>query len=123
MKPLFKKGQQLEYPRECRPNEQVQIIKAYPAGHKYANATSNFYLIESSGCGQDVWSESTVLDGLDLFQHIALLPKTVKTILRKYEKIWEESYQNCADMLKDTEAIGYTFDYYLDATPYNLRKK
>jgi hypothetical protein len=31
------------------------------------------------------------------------------------------SYSEIAQMLTETEAIGYTFDYYLDAEPYGLR--
>ena len=121
MKTLFKKGQRLEYPRDCKPNEQVQILKVYSAGHKYANATSNFYLVESSDCGQDVWSEATVLDGLDLFQYTEILPLPVKKVLHKYCK-FDFDYKILEQFLQEIKALGYTFEYYLDATPFNLTK-
>ena len=34
-----------------------------------------------------------------------------------------EDYESCAKMLSELEALGYTFDYYLDAVPFNLRLK
>ena len=59
---------------------------------------------------------------MDLFEHYELLPKKVKKVLDKYFEAWGETYDECRAMLKDVEAIGYTFEYYLDATPYNLRR-
>lgn len=56
----------------------------------------------------------------DLFEHYEDLPQEVQAILEKYGEV--ETYQQCEAMLKECEALGYTFDYYLDAVPYNLRK-
>jgi len=58
----------------------------------------------------------------DLFEHYDSLPDNVKEVLDKYGEE-DETYANCANMLLELEAIGYTFDYYLDACPYALRKK
>lgn len=33
------------------------------------------------------------------------------------------SYEVCESFLESVEKIGYTFEYYLDAEPYNLTKK
>jgi len=33
----------------------------------------------------------------------------------------ELDYKDCDAFLKEVEAFGYTFDYYLTAEPYNLR--
>ncbi len=120
MKPLFKKGQRLQYMKDCQQNEQVQILKVYPIGHKYANATSNFYLVDSSHSGQDVWSESAVLDGLDLFYNPFLLPKKVENTIIKFGEF--STYEKCEQLLKILNNLGYTFQYYLDAMPYNLTK-
>jgi hypothetical protein len=59
----------------------------------------------------------------DLFETPELMPSELKAILDAWEERFESglSYQDLADMLKQVESIGFTFDYYLDATPYNLR--
>lgn len=56
----------------------------------------------------------------DLFTQYDKLPQELQAILDKYGEL--ETYKECEAMLKECNAIGYTFDYYLDATPYNLRK-
>ena len=58
----------------------------------------------------------------DMFEHIEALPSEVQSVLERYAEC-DESYDVCADMLEEMEAIGYTFEYYLDAEPYFLRKK
>lgn len=58
---------------------------------------------------------------IDLFEQWELLPTEAQEILNKYSE-HEQTYENCANMLKEFNAIGYTFEYYLDAEPYNLRK-
>ena len=58
----------------------------------------------------------------DMFQHMEHLPIEVQEVLKKYAEC-DESYDVCSAMLKEMEAIGYTFEYYLDAEPYFLRKK
>lgn len=61
----------------------------------------------------------------DLFQKPELIPDDVKAVLSKWEEKWDEGdgYANCRNMQSELEELGYTFDYYLDAEPYNLRKK
>lgn len=60
----------------------------------------------------------------DLFEYYNEQPQELKDICDK----WQEKsvngldYNDCEAFLKEVEAIGYTFDYYLDAEPYNLRK-
>jgi hypothetical protein len=58
----------------------------------------------------------------DLFNNVESLPQDVQSVLEKYQEDWEDTYENCANMQDELEELGYTFDYYLDATPYNLRK-
>ena len=57
---------------------------------------------------------------IDLFETPEQLPANVQQILEKYGEF--ESYHQCEAMLKEMEAIGYTFEYYLDAMPFNLKK-
>jgi hypothetical protein len=58
----------------------------------------------------------------DLFKNVESLPQNVQNVIEKYDEDWEYTYENCANMQDELEELGYTFDYYLDATPYNLRK-
>lgn len=120
MKPFFKTGQILEYEKECAENEKIEILKTYPVGHKYANANSPFYLTKSNQFGEDVFSESALLDGLDLFKNHELLPKEIQEIIEKYGEC--DTYKDCEKMLAELKPLGYTFEYYLDAIPYDLRK-
>ena len=57
---------------------------------------------------------------IDLFEHYETLPQEVQDVLSKYAEV--DTYEQCANMLKECEALGYTFEYYLDAQPYGLRK-
>ena len=57
----------------------------------------------------------------DLFKTPEKLPAEVQEVLKKYED-WPGTYQACNDLLKELKPLGYEFDYYLDAEPYNLRK-
>lgn len=56
----------------------------------------------------------------DLFLTPELLPANLQAVLEKYANA-DESYETCRAMLIECEAIGYTFDYYLNAEPYALR--
>jgi hypothetical protein len=58
----------------------------------------------------------------DLFETPELIPDNVRAILDKYCDNDELTYNQCAKMLAEVQELGYTFDYYLDAVPYDLRK-
>jgi hypothetical protein len=49
----------------------------------------------------------------------------LKEIIEKYDTIECDrglNYVDLKNMLEETEAVGYTFEYYLDAEPYYMRK-
>jgi hypothetical protein len=56
----------------------------------------------------------------DLFNTPEKLPIEVQNVLNKYGEI--ETYDQCKAMLKELTKLGYTFEYYLDAQPYDLQK-
>lgn len=56
----------------------------------------------------------------DLFEKYEELPQEVQDILTKYNDV--EDYQGCDKLVKELNAVGYTCDYGLDASPYDLRK-
>jgi len=58
---------------------------------------------------------------IDLFENIESLPEDIyKTIL--YHSNYDESYYKVELLLEKLEKLNYTFDYDLDAIPYNLRQ-
>jgi radical SAM superfamily enzyme len=57
---------------------------------------------------------------IDLFEHPDSLPVAVQEVLNKHCDA--NSYEACTDMLNELKPLGYTFDFYLDAQPYNLQK-
>lgn len=57
----------------------------------------------------------------DLFETPELLPAQVQAVLEEFSEM-EESYENCGKLQEALEPHGYTFDWYLDAVPQNLRK-
>jgi len=119
-KPIFKAGQRFEYEVECAQNIEITILAVYPAGTENANKDSNFYLIDSTNSGQDVQSELTILQDLDLLKYPELLPSKVRKILETYSEV--DNYVGLNTLLSVLKPLGYAFDYYLDAVPYNLRK-
>jgi hypothetical protein len=61
-------------------------------------------------------------DDIDLFQHIERLPKNIQYTIERYTDSDSFSYDDCRAMLVDMESQGYTFEYGLDAEPYNLKR-
>lgn len=57
---------------------------------------------------------------IDLFEHMDELPVPVQNVLSKYENA--ESYTELHRMGKELRKLGYSFDYGLDAIPYNLKQ-
>lgn len=55
---------------------------------------------------------------VDLFDHWETLPKKIQKIIASMD----DDYRTLEKTLKALKSHGYTFDYYLDAIPYNLRK-
>lgn len=62
------------------------------------------------------------METVDLFEDYENIPKEVDEIIKKYNYFEDSTYTDLEEFLKELEAIGYTFDYYLDAQPYDLRK-
>jgi len=57
-------------------------------------------------------------DEIDLFEQYETLPQPVQDILTES---FDANYEECEKMLKKIEPLGYTFEYGLDASPYNLQ--
>ena len=61
------------------------------------------------------------MENIDLFQHTELLPQEVQDVIMAFGDM-VESYENCEKLLSELNKFGYTFDYGLDAVPFNLQK-
>jgi len=61
------------------------------------------------------------LDDFDLFEYLPELSDVDENVdvLLAYD--FDNTYEQCQEMQELFEANGYTFDYYLDAEPYELR--
>jgi hypothetical protein len=58
---------------------------------------------------------------IDLFESSHLLPAEVQEVINRYGELDEPTYDNCEAMLKELEPLGFSFEYELDAIPYDLR--
>ena len=58
----------------------------------------------------------------DMFEHVKCLPIEVQAVLEKYSTE-DETYDVLLNMHSELGALGYEFEYYLDAVPYMLREK
>lgn len=88
-----------------------QLIMSMPMEEVQALVAEK-YLLETTA---EDWDE----DEPDLFETPELLPQRVQIVLSQYSD--DMTYAQCEALLRRVESMGYTFDYELDATPYNLR--
>lgn len=61
----------------------------------------------------------------DLFEQWELLPAHVLAIIERMNEQQDKGkwdYEDCEHYRKELNKIGYTYDFGLDAEPYNLRK-
>jgi hypothetical protein len=58
----------------------------------------------------------------DLFETPELIPVEIAVILNSFNDN-EDSMIECARILEEIEVLGYTYDYYLDGVPCDLRQK
>jgi hypothetical protein len=55
----------------------------------------------------------------DLFETPVLIPDNVISVINTFE---DNTYEECERIKNELEQIGYTYEYGLDAEPFNLRK-
>jgi len=61
----------------------------------------------------------------DLFENPKMLPKKIQAILSRYSALEIEKgiqYNDLINMGKEMAVYGYSFDFYLDCIPHNLKK-
>jgi hypothetical protein len=87
-------------------------------------------LLEWAGVGEEQLTEENIDITLkytedeptDLFETPELIPDNVRAVFERYDNGDELSYDEIFKLHTEVEELGYTFDYYLDAVPYDLRK-
>lgn len=79
--------------------------------------SSNEYQRLENGGGIENESDNEI----NLFEHYETLPQEVQDILNRYSDE-DNDYVILERMKSELESLGYTFDYGLDASPFNLRK-
>jgi len=56
----------------------------------------------------------------DLFEETEFLPIEIQKLLNDFS-MSDNSYQDCENLLTECLKLGYTFEYGLDAVPFNLK--
>lgn len=92
-----------------------KIIGKYSDGE--LKSSEQEVLIGESG----MMADGGEIEGVDLFEDYEDQPKEVKAILANYE-MEDNDYETLQNLKAELESIGYTFDFGLDAEPYDLRK-
>jgi hypothetical protein len=67
------------------------------------------------------YAEGGEVEGVDLFEDYDDQPEEVQAILANYD-MEDNDYETMQNLKAELESIGYTFDFGLDAEPYDLRK-
>lgn len=93
-------------------------------GRKTSTKTAFFSKQEISDLFEKQYSNGgETEEGVDLFEDYDNIPDNLQKILDKYEDAFQDGdYSGLAKALKEANAIGYTFEYYLDGQAYDLRK-
>jgi hypothetical protein len=106
----------------------VNTAKRY-SSPQMAEEFSNVKVFDEDGAEVDYMSEAKYEDGgdtdegVDLFEDYDDIPENVQKVLDKHSDAFEnEDYKGLEKAKKDLEKIGYTFEYGLDGTAYDLRK-
>jgi hypothetical protein len=58
----------------------------------------------------------------DLFEHPEGIPKGVQLVLDEFNEDNANTYAELRRILRKLKPLGYTFEYGLDACPYDLQK-
>jgi hypothetical protein len=109
-------------------NERIQkFIKDYQLKNDYNprffeqynakfNAEFNQFLIDGNFSQQTI---NLFFTGC-LFEVYQLQPENLKELLQRYD-FDNLNYKDCENLLIEVQKIGYTFEFGLDAVPFNLQ--
>lgn len=105
-------------------------VKAKSAYNDYAGTltriddvrNSNQYIQSTYDGYRNYGNGGSTEDGIDLFEDYDNIPPEVQAILNEYEESFEDGdYQGLEQAQSELNAIGYTFDFYVDGQAYDLR--
>ena len=58
---------------------------------------------------------------IDYFEQYHLLPQEVHKLIMDFDKKGEFTYETCRKLIKKLNKLGWTCDYDLSATPFDLK--
>ena len=95
----------------------IKILGKYSNGELKSSEEEILYMKSKYAKGGEMDDE----EGVDLFEDFEDQPEEVSDILSRYEQE-DNNYDTLNDLLAELKPIGYTFEFGLDAEPYDLRK-
>lgn len=98
-----------------------EIVKAYNSDWNDLDKNIKNRFANHTREGQYEHGGETDEEGVDLFEDYDDQPQEVQDILEKYD-FEDADYQTLKKLKIELNAIGYTFDYDMDGSPYDLRK-
>ena len=101
-------------------NGELGVINAQLGKETNDPNEENYYEVITNVDQIDHVKESDLIP--DMFEHIESLPIEVQAVLERYSTE-DETYETLSNMRIELGALGYEFEYYLDAVPYMLREK
>ena len=114
----LKTGEEIKYTTEINAEYSDKLTRNFlrsAAVDNYPNMIINSFSFRQEAEIYDLETKT------DLFEDYKKLPQNVKTILDKYSEM-DNTYEKCKELIKELENIGYTCDYGLDASPFELKK-
>jgi len=87
----------------------------------YFNEINAYELYQGLKEGKRYGNGGSTEEGVDLLENYDEIPDEVKAILEEYE-MEDADYDTLENLKSELEEIGYTIDYDLGGTPYDLRK-
>jgi len=115
-------GYEVEYEKLVG-GERERDIKSFKTKEEAEEfAKENYGYVENVYEGQYEYVKGGEMEeGVDLFEDYDDIPVNVQKILQKYD-FEEGDYRTLKKAKEDVEKVGYTFEYSLDGTAYDLRK-
>jgi len=82
------------------------------------------YLVGDSIKDNSVFADGGVMDeGVDLFEDYENIPADVQEVLERHQDAFMDGdYIGMGEALDELEPLGYTFEFYVDGSAYDLRK-
>jgi len=121
---LFKRV--IEGSPTLKPNNETGVVKVYSRMYllspvKVVEAIEEIRKENGYKTYTKKFEDGGNIEEEDLFENYDELPVNIQDVLSSYQDE-DGDYADLEEMQKELKPLGYTFDYGLDAVPFNLRK-